>query len=77
MENEVLRRGTTRSGLWVEGAKLVLEEAGSRSDFYERAAAAMREAEFRRYQEQSLQAYRARPTIPPMDDDIEAPPHLR
>ena len=77
MEAEVLRRGTTRSGLWVEGARSVLEQSGSRSDFYVRAAAAMGAPESRRYQERSFEALRARPATPPMEDDIEAPEHLR
>ena len=71
MEAEVLRRGTTRSGLWVEGARSVLEQSGSRSDFYVRAAAAMGDPEW------SFEALRARPATPPMEDDIEAPEHLR
>ena len=77
MEAEVLRRRTTRSGLWVEGAKSVLEQSGSRSVFYERALATMEDPEFRRYQERSLEALRASPATPPMEDDIEAPEHLR
>lgn len=77
MEAEVLRRRTTRSGLWVEGAKSVLEQSGSRSDFYQRAAVVMADPEFRRDQERSLEALRASPALPPIDDDIEAPEHLR
>jgi predicted 2-oxoglutarate/Fe(II)-dependent dioxygenase YbiX len=77
MEAEVLRRRTTRSGLWVEGAKSVLEQSGSRSVFYERALATMEDPEFRRYQERSLEALRASPATPPIDDDIEAPERLR
>ena len=73
----MLRRGTSRSGLWVEGAKSVLEQSGSRSTFYERALTAIGDPEFRRYQEQSFEALRARPATPPMADDIEAPEHLR
>lgn len=72
-----MRRGTTRSGLWVQGAKSMLEESGSRSDFYQRAVAVMTDPEFRRDQERSLEALRASPALPPIDDDIEAPEHLR
>lgn len=77
MEAEVLRRGTTRSGLWVEGAQSVLAERGVRSRFYEQALAATQDPEFREYQAESLRAHQKRPAMPPLDDDIEAPAHLR
>ncbi len=80
MEREVSRRGTSRSGLWVEGARTILADVTQRSTFYEKARRVIESESFRRYQERSLADYeasRARDLLPSTDDDIEAPEHLR
>jgi len=78
MEREVTRRGTTRSGLWVEAAQKVLEAGETRSRFFHQLADAMQNEDFRHWQAESRAEHRGRPQLPAFEaDNIDPPDDIR
>lgn len=78
MEREVTRRGTTRSGLWVEAAQKVLEAGETRSSFFHQMADAMQDPGFREWQAESHAQHSGSPELPAFEvDTIEPPEGLR